>query len=240
MIDLNSVKNQIKTIIEEINNSVNQGISNQNTLSSIQQLKTSITNDYDALMNLPQEQKSKIMDLYNNLSEVEYSTYRYNELLKANLTKEAQAEANVITQLQENLINNFNNNTVKQVVKTGKTNMDASTSIQEVLDFLQNHIQKVGTQQAVKDFQRGLNILNKYNKKSPIEAKRPIDEDGILGNQTYTCLSNVCKNYTPRIIQKYVRRGAVNNVVFDTKNDKRVDTDKKAINICNNLIKGEK
>ncbi|MDD3437720.1 MAG: hypothetical protein PHC64_11265, partial [Candidatus Gastranaerophilales bacterium] len=149
--------------------------------------------------------------------------------------KEAQAEANVITQLQGNLINNFNNNPVKKVAKIGKTNTDTSTNVQEVLNFLQKHIRKVGTEQAVKDFQRGLNILNKYNKKSPIEAKRPIDEDGILGNQTYACLENVCKYYPPIVLRKYIKRGAVNNAVFDTKNDGRIDTDKKVLNICKNL-----
>lgn len=105
------------------------------------------------------------------------------------------------------------------------------------MDFLQKHIRKVGTEQAVKDFQRGLNILNKYNKKSPIEAKRPIDEDGILGNQTYSCLENVCQKYISQIVQKYVRRGAVNNAIFDTKNDGRIDTDKRVLNIYKNLAK---
>lgn len=237
MINLNSINNEIKNITNELNNCASQGIPSQNTLISIQQLNSSITKDYKTLMNLPQEQKSKLIVLYNDLNELEYSVYRYNELLKADLTKEAQAEANVITKLQENLINNFNNVPVKQVVKTGKTDTDTSATIQEVLDFLQKHIKKVGTEQAVKDFQRGLNILNRYNKKSPIEAKRPIEEDGILGNQTYSCLESICQKYTPRVVQKYLRRGAINNAVFDTKNDKRINTDKKVFNICENLSK---
>lgn len=206
-------------------------------LELIRQLKASITSDYDILMNLPQPEKSKIMALYNDLNELEYSVYRYNELLKANLTKEAQDEANVIVQLQENLINNFNNTLANQTVNTGKINTDTSIKIQDILDFLQKHIKKVGTEQAVKDFQRGLNILNKYNKKSLIKFKQPVEEDGILGSQTYSCLSNICKNYSPMIIKKYITRGALNNVIFNTKNDKRINTDKKVINICNELQK---
>lgn len=237
MINFNSIKTAILEINDEISKAINQNASIMPALGLIRQLKSSITNDYDTLMNLPQEQKSNIMTLYNDLNELEYAVYRYNELLKADLTKEAQAEANVITKLQENLINNFNNTPVKQVAKAVKTKTDASSNIQEVLDFLQKHIRKVGTEQAVKDFQRGLNILNKYNKKSPIEAKRPIDEDGILGNQTYSCLENVCQKYTPQIVQKYVRRGAVNNAIFDTKNDGRIDTDKRVLNIYKNLSK---
>lgn len=237
MLDLNSINTKITNITNELNIGTSQGISAQNTLSSIRQLKSSIIGEYDTLMNLPQEQKSKIMALYNDLNELEYSVYRYNELLKADLVKEAQAGANVITKLLENLTNNFNNTPTQQIIKISKTNTDASSNIQEVLDFLQKHIRKVGTEQAVKDFQRGLNILNKYNKKSPIEAKRPIDEDGILGNQTYSCLENICQKYTPKIVQKYVRRGAVNNAIFDTKNDGRIDTDKRVLNIYKDLSK---
>ncbi len=237
MINFNSIKAQIIEIINETSKAINKNASIAPALESIRQLKALITSDYDSLMDLPQEQKSKIMALYNDLNELEYSAYRYNELLKADLIKETQAEANVINKLQENLINNFNNTSVKQVAKPVKTNTDANTNIQSVLDFLQKHIRKVGTEQAVKDFQRGLNILNKYNKKSPIEAKRPIEEDGILGNQTYACLENICQKYTPQIVQKYVRRGAVNNAIFDTKNDGRIDTDKKVLNIYKNLAK---
>ena len=241
MIDLNSINTKITNITNELNICTSQGISAQNTLSSIQQLKSSITGDYDTLMNLPQGQKGKIMTLYNDLSEIEYSVYRYNELLKAGLVKEAQAEANVIIQLSKKMFDNFNSKIVNEPIAKSSTNTASNTdnNIQEVLDFLQKHIRKVGTEQAVKDFQRGLNILNKYNKKSLIEAKRPIEEDGILGNQTYSCLENICKYYPPIVLRKYIKRGAVNNAVFDTKNDRRIDTDKKVLNICNNLSKEE-
>ncbi|MFA7658932.1 MAG: hypothetical protein WCY19_05825 [Candidatus Gastranaerophilaceae bacterium] len=239
MINFNSIKTTISEIVNEISKALSQSTSLMPVLGLIRQFKTSITSDYDSLMNLPQPNKSKIMGLYNDLNELEYSVYRYNELLKADLIKEAQVEANVISQLSEKLITNFNSNIVNKTAISSKTNttLNANSNIQEVLDFLQKHIKKVGTEQAVKDFQRGLNILNKYNKKSPIEAKRPVEEDGILGNQTYACLENVCQKYTPQIVQKYVRRGAVNNAIFDTKNDGRIDTDKKVLNIYKNLAK---
>lgn len=237
MINFNDIKTQFANIRADLNSSFNQGRSSQDALSSIQQLKTSIINDYDALMNLPQEQKNEIMALYNNLNQLEYSVYRYNELLKAGLTDEASAEANVINQLTNNSNTTSQNNFVQKSVSKPINKADTNNNIQEVLDFLQKHIRKVGTEQAVKDFQRGLNILNKYNKKSLIESKQPVEEDGILGNQTYSCLSNICRNYSPMIIKKYITRGAVNNAIFETKNDKRINTDKKVINICNELQK---
>jgi hypothetical protein len=237
MINFNDIKLQFANIRDNLNSSLNQEISNQDTLNSIRQLKSSITNDYDALMNLPQGPKNEIMELYNNLNQLECSVYRYNELLKSGLTDEASVEAQVINQLTNNLNTNSQNNLTQKT--TRKTINNTDNNIQEVLDFLQKHIKKVGTEQAVKDLQRGLNILNGYNKKSLIEAKRPIEEDGILGNQTYSCLENVCKYYSPIVLRKYIKRGAVNNAVFDTKNDRRIDTDKKVLNICNNLSKEE-
>lgn len=115
--------------------------------------------------------------------------------------------------------------------------MNINSNIKEVFNFLQKYSRKVGSKQAVKDFQRGLNILNKYNKKSLIEARRPIEEDGIFGCQTYACLENICQKYTSQIIQKYIRRGAVNNAIFDTKNNARIDTDKTVLNIYKHLSK---
>lgn len=239
MINFNDIKTQFANIRVDLNNFLNQGVSSQDTLNSIRQLKSSITNNYDALVNLPQEQTNEIMALYNNLNQLECSAYRYNELLKAGLIDEATAETNVINQLTSNSSTNSQNNFVQKPVSKPINKADTNNNIQKVLDFLQKHIRKVGTEQAVKDFQRGLNILNGYNKKSLIEAKRPIEEDGILGNQTYSCLENVCKYYPPIVLRKYIKRGAVNNAVFDTKNDNRIDTDKKVLNICKNLSKEE-
>ncbi len=65
MINFNDIKKQFANIRVDLNSSLNQGISNQDILNSIRQLKASITNDYDALMNLPQGQKNEIMALYN-------------------------------------------------------------------------------------------------------------------------------------------------------------------------------
>ena len=41
--------------------------------------------------------------------------------------------------------------------------------IRQVMDFMRKHIQRVGTEQAIKDFQYGLNILNMKRKNSSIE-----------------------------------------------------------------------
>ncbi|MFQ8626232.1 MAG: hypothetical protein ACLSA2_07050 [Candidatus Gastranaerophilaceae bacterium] len=51
--------------------------------------------------------------------------------------------------------------------------------IRQVMDFMRKHIQRVGTEQAIKDFQYGLNILNMKRKNSSIEEFHQLKEDGI-------------------------------------------------------------
>ena len=110
-----------------------------------------------------------------------------------------------------------------------------SENAKKVIDFVQNYSQKSGEEQAAKDIQRGLNLLNKGKKDSLIEAKQKLKEDGFLGEKSLNCLSNVCQNYSLRIVQKYIQRGAINNTIFDTKNDMNINTDEKINEILNNL-----
>jgi hypothetical protein len=49
------------------------------------------------------------------------------------------------------------------------------------------------------------------------------------------CLNDVCKNYPFKVVQKFIRRGAINNVIFDTKNDVNINTNEKINEILNDL-----
>ncbi len=108
-------------------------------------------------------------------------------------------------------------------------------NLQEITEFLKKHAGKVGENQAVKDLQKAMNMLNKGKKDSPIKEKQPLKEDGELGEKTYGSLIFVFKNYTPRLINKFIRRAAINNAIFDTKNNNNVNTEKKVDKIYENL-----
>lgn len=106
---------------------------------------------------------------------------------------------------------------------------------QEIVKFLKKHAENVGTIQAIKDFQKGMNLLNKGKKISPLKEKHPLKEDGHLGKKTFACLCSLNKNYPLNLIKKYIRRGAINNLIFKTKNDNRIDTEKEVNKIYSNL-----
>lgn len=107
--------------------------------------------------------------------------------------------------------------------------------VQEVSEFYRKHVSKVGVKQAVKDLQKAINMLNKGSKDSFVIERRPIKEDGLLGEKTFAAFGYICKNYTARLINKFIRRAAINNAIFDTKNDDRINTEKKVNKIYLNL-----
>ena len=89
------------------------------------------------------------------------------------------------------------------------------------------HANNVGKIQAIKDLQRGLSILNKNRRNSPIEAKNILKEDGIIGPKTKASLDDICQNYSLNIIKKYILKGIMNNIIFETKNNKNINTERK-------------
>ncbi len=107
--------------------------------------------------------------------------------------------------------------------------------VQEVTEFFKKHVAKVGEKQAIKDLQKAINMLNKGLKDSIVEEKRPLKENGILEEKTYAAFEYICKNYTARLINKFIRRAAINNAIFETKNDSRINTEKNVNKIYNNL-----
>lgn len=94
----------------------------------------------------------------------------------------------------------------------------------DISQFLNCHIKFVGQEQAIKDLQRGLNILNKNHRNSSIPAKNILKQDGVFFVKTFDCLCNACKNYSVNVIKKYIKKGILNNIVFDTKNRENIDT----------------
>ncbi|MCV6599642.1 MAG: hypothetical protein OIF36_04105 [Alphaproteobacteria bacterium] len=107
--------------------------------------------------------------------------------------------------------------------------------ISDLNEFLQSHSKRVGKEQCIKDFQRGLNILNKYSKDSSIKEKNKIKEDGVFGGITKATLRRICKSYSLYIIKKSIRTGAFNNAYAKSCRDKRVNPEKEIKEISKNL-----
>ena len=105
-------------------------------------------------------------------------------------------------------------------------NQKSSEKIEEILNFIELIAQKLDEKQAVVALQTGLSLLNKNRKDCIIGAKNPLKEDGIYGEKTKASLYEACKNYNSRVIKKYILKAVLNNIIFNTKNEVNIDTQK--------------
>lgn len=105
-------------------------------------------------------------------------------------------------------------------------NQKIDEKIEEISDFLNLIAQKLNEKWAITALQTGLSLLNKNRKDSIIETKNVLKEDGIYGEKTKASLYEACKNYNSRVIKKYILKAILNNVIFNTKNESNIDTQK--------------
>ena len=129
-------------------------------------------------------------------------------LIKGELTN-----AKILYATKEELIERLNNQSTNE-------------KIEEILDFIRFIAQKLDEKRAIIALQTGLSLLNKNRKDCAIKAKNALKEDGIFGNKTKVSLYEACKNYNSRVIKKYILKGVLNNIIFNTKNETNIDTQK--------------
>lgn len=107
--------------------------------------------------------------------------------------------------------------------------------VSELSDFISQYVKEAGKEQAILDFQAGLNLLNGYKKSSSVEAKIKLEEDSDFGEKTFAALFNVFKNYPVDVVKKFVKLGAINNRIWNTKNNKSIDTDSEVEKVTDKL-----
>ena len=133
------------------------------------------------------------------------------------------------------------NNSVGENVLTVSKNKHISIfnenyqKVSELSDFISQYVKEAGKEQAILDFQVGLNLLNGYKKSSPVEAKIKLEEDSDFGEKTFAALFNVFKNYPVDVVKKFVKLGAINNRIWNTKNNKSIDTDSEVEKVTDKL-----
>ncbi len=110
----------------------------------------------------------------------------------------------------------------------------------ELAEFIREHIKSVGQEQAVKDFQTGLNLLTGYKKETALEEQVRLEEDSDFGEKTYAMFQSVLEYYPLEVIKEYIKMGASNNAVWETKDDSQIDTNEFVDVVAENLTEEEK
>ncbi len=106
-------------------------------------------------------------------------------------------------------------------------------------EFIKEHIKSVGQEQAIKDFQTGLNLLTGYKKETVLEEQVRLEEDADFGEKTYAMLQSALEYYPLEVIKKYIQMGASNNAVWETKDDTEIDTNEYVDEVAENLTEEE-
>ncbi len=195
---------------------------------NIDSIDSHIVQNYQAITKLSNYSQRAIFKIFNHNKNLKSRIYRHEAFLQYSMQTEADKELEKLKNFIEKIFIQYN-------LKRPQGNANVNSKISEIISFLQPHIRLVGKFQAVKDLQRGLSLLNKNRRNSPIEVKNILLEDGVYGHKTQGCLCDVCKNYSVNVIKKYIKKGIQNNVIFDTKNNSSIDTKKLMEGLCINI-----
>ena len=109
----------------------------------------------------------------------------------------------------------------------------------ELAEFIREHIKSVGQEQAIKDFQCGLNLLTGYKKETVLEEQIRLEEDSDFGEKTFAMLQSALEYYPLEVIKNYIQMGASNNAIWETKDDSEIDTNEFVDEVAENLTEEE-
>ena len=179
---------------------------------------------------MPQYRKQKIFNVFYILRALNKAIKKYENLSNVSLFAQAEKEYQNILNILSDLKRNAKIFFHKQINPE-----ELKQRLDEIFFYLSAHTNFVGREQAIKDLQLGLNLLNKKRTNFKLKDGNYLEEDGILGEKTQSYLCKLCRNYSANVIKKYIKRGIQNNIIFDTKNKSDVDTSKMLKEICVNI-----
>ena len=98
----------------------------------------------------------------------------------------------------------------------------------KVLKLMKKTINLKGRKTAIRGLQRGLDTINGYLKNDPNPYKRPLLEDGILGQKTRKTLLSAIQNHGVKKVKSAYQSGQVSIALKDNR-DKRFSVQKRSV-----------
>ncbi len=89
----------------------------------------------------------------------------------------------------------------------------------EVLELMKKTINRRGRKTAIRGLQRGLDTINGYLKDDPNPYKRPLLEDGILGQKTRRTLLSAIQNHGVKKVKSAYQKGQVSIALKDNRDE---------------------
>ena len=85
-----------------------------------------------------------------------------------------------------------------------------------------------------------MNLLTGYKKETVLEEQTRLEEDADWGDKTFKMLQSALEYYPLEVIKEYIKMGASNNAVWETKDDNQIDTNEFVDEVAENLTEEEK
>ena len=78
-------------------------------------------------------------------------------------------------------------------------------------------------------------MLTGYKKETVLEEQVQLEEDANFGGKTFDMLKSALEYYPLEVIKKYIKLGAANNGIWETKQDESFNTDEYVEEVNNKL-----
>lgn len=209
MINTKLCRNKLLEILNQISTKMdkNNRVLVQKKLNS---LKAYIENEYNYDAELPKISHRLLSEIMDDIEDIDLLLGNVFVSESFDMPEDVKNEEEQLVDFAKSLIDKYD-------LTKKKFNSDVKSDIYPILDFYSNNYGKERTVEALKS---GLDIFLKQKKDIFPQNVKLTDENWL------EILEFIQNNYPVQTIEKYLNKGLISNLVFETKNSKNINTSK--------------
>ena len=209
MINTKLCRNKLLEILNQISTKMdkNNRVLVQKKLNS---LKAYIENEYNYDAELPKISHRLLSEIMDDIEDIDLLLGNVFVSESFDMPEDVKNEEEQLVDFAKSLIDKYD-------LTKKKFNSDVKSDIYPMLDFYSNNYGKERTVEALKS---GLDIFLKQKKDIFPQNVKLTDENWL------EILEFIQNNYPIQTIEKYLNKGLISNLVFETKNSKNINTSK--------------
>ena len=209
MINTKLCRNKLLEILNQISTKMdkNNRVLVQKKLNS---LKAYIENEYNYDAELPKISHRLLSEIMDDIEDIDLLLGNVFVSESFDMPEDVKNEEEQLVDFAKSLIDKYD-------LTKKKFNSDVKSDIYPMLDFYSNNYGKERTVEALKS---GLDIFLKQ-KKDIFPQNVKLTDENLL-----EILEFIQNNYPIQTIEKYLNKGLISNLVFETKNSKNINTSK--------------
>lgn len=209
MINTKLCRNKLLEILNQISTKMdkNNRVLVQKKLNS---LKAYIENEYNYDAKLPKISHRLLSEIMDDIEDINLLLGNVFVSESFDMPEDVKNEEEQLVDFAKSLIDKYD-------LTKKKFNSDVKSDIYPMLDFYSNNYGRERTVEALKS---GLDIFLKQKKDISPQYVKLTDENWL------EILEFIQNNYPIQTIEKYLNKGLISNLVFETKNSKNINTSK--------------